>query len=144
MPQINMPDFDQIELQPPSLDAGTYEGNIVEKPQVKSTEGEDPKQYLEVKIQVTDGPPQSKPHPVTGNTSAEGRTITNRVYLTQASAWRLKALLVCAGLLDRGDTSSPLAKGNINSDMLLGTHVKFEASKRMSNGNEYTDIQWIV
>ncbi len=142
MPQVQMPDFENVELQPPSLDAGTYEGNIVEKPDLDQTE--DGKQFITVLVQATDGPDQMKPHPVTGSMKVEGRTVRTRVYLTKAAAWRVKQLLVCAGLLARDDAQSPMAKGNINTDMLLGTHVKFEVSKRMANGNEYSDVQWII
>lgn len=143
MAQITMPDFDKTELSPPSLDAGDYEVNVTEKPEyVVPDDGG--KQYLTLVMQATAGPEQSKPHPVDGTTSAAGRTIRDRIYLTKEAGWRLKAALVSAGILARDDKESPLAKGNINSDILMGAHLKIQVTKRMKDGNEYSNVTYVV
>jgi len=142
MPQINMPNFEHVELSAPQLDVGKYTVNIIEKPEMQQPESGNV--YLLITMQATEGPEQSTPHPLDGSTKAEGRTIKDRVYLTAEAAWRLKALLISAGILSREDQTSPMAKGNFNTDILYGQSLQIEVTKRMHNGREYNNVTYIV
>lgn len=143
MPEVNVPGFEDVDLSPPQLDPGEYTMNIYDKVQLRTAESSG-KQYLEVPLKVVEGPEQQAPDPNTGETDATGRTMNDRVYLSQAALWRLKALLVASGLLARDDKDSPMAQGNINTDMLTGTTVQVKLTPQMNNGREYRNVEYVI
>ena len=142
MPEINIPNFDKADLTPPQIDVGTYDVNITQRPELKSNDKGN--QYLEVQMTVLSGPDQTQANPSNGSLNAAGRTIRDWVFLTESAAWRLKTLMVASGLLAREDTTSPMGKGSFNSDMLLGTKFQVAVTKRMYEGKEYNQVQYVV
>lgn len=121
MPDIDIPGFEDVELAPPMLDPGTYVFNIQEEPQMKTSDND--KQYLEVKLVCLEGPPQSTPDPATGSNLAAGRKMTDRLYFVDGAFFRVKSLLICAGLLKRDDKESDMARGKFNSSVLVGARL---------------------
>jgi len=147
MPTVNIPEFDHVDIAPPRLDVGKgYEGNIIELPTVKQQVENDPtsKSYIEVKIKVLGGPDQQDPDPGTGSKSPAGRTITDRLYLTPGAYFKIKQLLVSAQLMARNDKDSPLAKGQIPLEILMGARFPFDIVASMKDGVEYRNVQYTI
>lgn len=143
MAEINIENFESVSLGAPRLDpGGPYEGQITDTPEVKTSDSG--KSYLEVKTRVLEGPEQQEPDPETDSHSPAGREFTDRYYLNERAAFRLKRLLVATGLLAKDDKDSPMAKGQFNSDMLAGQKYKFQVSTQMNNGKEYRNYDPIV
>ncbi len=143
MPQIEIPNFDEVQLAPPRLDPGDYVATITEKPALE--ENQNGKPYLAVKMKIVEGPEQSDPDPATGSRSPAGRNWTDRLYLVDGAYFRVKQLLVAAGLLARDDHDSPMAKGKFNSDMLVGTTFNIRVTTQMSkDGKEYRNVDYII
>lgn len=144
MPQINIENFENVALSAPRLDpGGPYTGKIIEPPKLQTAEGSG-KQYLEVHTQVVEGPEQQEADPSTGSKDPTGTTFSDRYYLSEKAAFRLKQLLVATGLLAKDDNESPMAKGQINSDILAGQQYKFQVSIQLNNGREYRNYEPIV
>lgn len=147
MATVNIPEFDHVEVAPPRLDiAKGYVGNIVELPTIKKQDENDPtsKTFIEVKIKVLEGPEQQDPDPGTGSKSPAGRTITDRLYLTPGAYFKVKQLLVSAQLLARNDKESPLAKGQIPLEILVGVRFPFDIVASMKDGVEYRNVQYVI
>lgn len=147
MPVVNIPDFESVEVAPPRLDIGKgYVGNIVELPVIKHQDENDSssKQYIEVKVKILEGPPQSEMDPVTGSPSPTGRSMTDRLYLVPGAFFKVKQLLVSAGLIARNDKDSPMAKGQIALDALIGAKFPFNIVASMKDGTEYRNIQYVI
>lgn len=143
MPEINIENFENVSLGAPRLDpGGPYEGQITDAPEMKQSDSGKP--YLEVKTKVLDGPQQQEPDPETDSHSPVGREFTDRYYLNERAAFRVKQLLVATGLLSKDDKESPMAKGSFNSDLLAGQKYKFQVTTQMNNGREYRNYEPIV
>ena len=142
MPIINLPSFPDTELAAPRLDPGEYTMNIPEKPIVETNQNG--KQYLAVKYKVLEGPDQEKEDPGTGSKSPAGRVVTDRFYLVEGAEFRIKRLLVAAGILARDDKESPMARGEINTDVLVGARLPVSVTIQMNNGKEYRNYDPIV
>jgi hypothetical protein len=144
MPQISIEGFESVPLSAPQLDpGGPYTGKIVDTPKLQTSENSG-KQYLEVRTQVLEGPQQEEADPATGSKDPAGVTFSDRYYTSKAASFRLKQLLVACGILDKNDTESPMAKGNINSDILAGAQYKFNVRIQMNNGREFRNYEPIV
>lgn len=143
MSMLNIPDFEKVELAPPQLDPGDYILNIVEDPKA-ITDPKSSNEYLEMQYQVVEGPNQQKPDPATGSVSPVGRKTRDRIYLTSNAYWRLKQAMICAGLLARDDTTSPIARGQFDPAMFMGCRMKVNISPNMKDGKEYRNINYVV
>lgn len=144
MPQIQIEDFENVPVSAPRLDpGGPYTGKITEPPVLQTAENSG-KQYVEVKTQVVDGPSQQEADPVTGSNSPQGLTFTDRYYTTKAASFRLKQLLIATGLLAKDDTESPMAKGQINTDILAGQQYQFNVSIQYRDGREYRNYEPVI
>lgn len=142
MPQINIPNFDEVTVSAPKLDPGEYMVNITEKPELK--ENQNGKPYLEIIMKVIEGPEQQQADPATGGTDPAGRKVTDRLYLVDGAYFRVKQLLISAGILARDDKDSPLARGEFNSDVLVGARMPIKLSAQMNNGKEYRNVDYII
>jgi len=142
MAAINIPNFDEVSVSAPMLDVGTYIVNVTEKPEVK--ENQNGKPYMELVMKVVEGPQQSQPDPGTGSTDPAGRTVKDRLYLVDGAYFRLKQLLLAAGVLARDDKDSPLARGQFNSDILVGTRFTINLTAQMNNGKEYRNTDYVI
>lgn len=142
MATINIPNFEDVSVSAPMLDVGTYVMNVTEKPEVK--ENQNGKPYLELVMKVVEGPQQSQPDPGTGSTDPAGRTWKDRLYLVDGAYFRIKQLLLAAGVLARDDKDSPLARGQFNSDILVGTRFTVNLTAQMNNGKEYRNVDYVI
>lgn len=142
MPTVNLPNFDSVELAPPQLDPGEYMMSIPEKPEIKTNPNG--KQYIEVPYKVIEGPNQQKEDPGTGSKDPTGRVVRDRYYLVEGAEFRIKRLLVSAGVLARDDKESPLAKGQFNTDILQGAKLPVNVTIQMNNGKEYRNYDPVV
>jgi hypothetical protein len=144
LPEIHIPDFDKVSLQPPQLDCGTYTVNVQEKPTIESQS--DGKQYIQLQMVVMGGPAQKEADPATGNTSPVGRKWRDRLYLVDGAYFRVKALLIAAGILARDDKASAIAMGNFNSDLLVGTkfQIRLDPNINPQTGKEYRNVVYIT
>lgn len=145
MPEISIPQFEKVTVAPPSLDfGGPYTFNIQEKPTLEQTQ--DGKQYISVKVVCLDGPTQKEADPMSGSNSPVGRKWGFRLYLVDGAYFKIKALLISSGILKRDDTSSAVAMGRINTDILMG--AKFRANINPNydekSGNTYRDVQFLM
>lgn len=121
MPEINIPDFDKVELYPPMLDPGVYTLTVKDPPEVKAARSSG-KPILTIVFEVVNGPAQKQSN-TTGDNSPVGRKITDGISLEMKS--KIKQLYIAAGLLRRDDKTSPAAKGNLgNTDRLVGCTVQ--------------------
>jgi hypothetical protein len=142
MAQIQIPNFDEVSVSAPKLDPGEYVANIDDKPELK--ENQNGKPYLEIKLKIIEGPQQAQPDPGTGSTDPAGRTIYDRLYMVDGAYFRVKQLLISAGILARDDKESPLARGEFNSDILAGARLPIKVSAQMNNGKEYRNVDYII
>jgi hypothetical protein len=143
MPEINMEGFENISTSGfKMLDPGEYTARITEPP----AQGFDnDKNYIEVHMEAVQGPPQKEVvNAETGSKDPAGVPFRDRIYLTAAAAWRLKRLLVCAGLLARDDKASPMAKGKIQTDLLAGATVHVRMTPNIRDGKEYRNVEYII
>jgi len=148
MPELNIPNFDQVELMPPRLDPGTYVVNIQEEPALKTGTNKKTgasQQYLEVKMTVIEGPQQEHPDPNTGATNPVGRGHRDWVFLVDGAYFRVKQLLVAFGLLSKDDKTSPMAQGKINTQSLVGARGTIKISKEIDKESqkEYTRTEYV-
>lgn len=136
MAEITIDNFENVEVAPPQLDPGDYKFNIREEPEVKTSNNGKP--YLDVNLTVVDGPAQQN------GESPVDRTVHDRVYLVEGAYWRIKQLLIAAGLLDPNDKESPLARGKFNTAILVGAMVgaTVQIQKNPENGREYRNYQY--
>lgn len=142
MPAINIPKFEEVTVSAPRLDPGQYVVNITEKPSLE--ENQNGKPYLALTMKVIEGPEQQQEDPGTGSKSPAGRTVKDRLYLVDGAYFRVKQLLIASGLLARDDTESPMAHGQFNSDMLVGTRFSINLTAQMNNGKEYRNVDYII
>lgn len=143
MAEIQIADFDKVELSPPRLDVGSGYVFGVENVQILENEKNNNK-YLEVTLRCVEGPDQTEADPITGLASPKGRVIKDRVYLTEGAKWRVKALLIASGLLARDDKTSEIARGHFDSDILLGSTVQCSIESQMNEGKEYRNVVYSV
>lgn len=144
MPEIFIDNFEQVELSPPKLDVGSgYHFNIESVGELEESEKTGSK-YFELALRCLDGPKQSEADPVTGSLDPKGRRIKDRVYLTEGAKWRIKALLISAGLLNRDDKTSDLARGKFNTDILQGAVIACTIEAQMRDGKEYRNVVYEV
>ena len=135
MPEINIPDFENVELFT-LLDPGVYTFNIQELPTVEAAKSSG-KPKLCFKAVVVDGPPQKQAGGENG-TNPAGRMQYVSIPYEMKSV--IKQLLIATGLLRRDDKSSPMAKGQFNSDILQGTTFRATLVPNMYDGNESRKI----
>jgi hypothetical protein len=135
MPEINIPDFENTELFT-LLDPGVYTFNIQEPPLIEPAKSSG-KPKLVFKAVVVDGPPQKTASGANGNNPA-GKMQFVSIPLELTSV--LKSLLIATGLLIRNDKTSPMAKGQFNSDILVGTTFRATLEPNTYNGNESRKI----
>jgi hypothetical protein len=145
MPEITIPEFEEVSVGGQRLDPGKYTFVVSEKPQVKdldmSAPLSDQKPYLEVVFKVIDGPPQEEANS-SGTNNPAGMLHTQRFYLN--AKWGVKRLLISTGLLARDDTESPMAKGKFNTDMLYNCKLDGVVKTEMYNGREYRNVEPII
>lgn len=144
MPEITIDNFESVSLSNVQLDPGTpYMGQISEPPKIQQDDG---KAWLEITTRVVEGPEQTEADPATGSKNPEGVEFTDRYYISQAAAWRIKKLLVATGLLAKDDTASPMAQGKFNSDILTGKRYPFSVELQINpkNGKTYRRFDPIV
>lgn len=144
MPELNIPNFDQVQLAPPQLDPGTYTVNVQEKPTLERQD--DGKQFLQINMVVMDGPAQQEADPLTGSKSPVGRKWRDRLYLVDGAYFRVKALLIAASILKRDDKSSAIAMGRFNTDLLVGAkfQIKLDPNVNPATGKEYRNVTYVT
>lgn len=140
MGTVNIPDFEKVGIGQALLDVGEYTCTIHKAPK---EEFADDKPYLEIPLRVAQGREQKEPDQ-NGSKDPTGREFHDRVYLTPTALWRLKRLLVSAGLLARDDKTSDMAKGNINLDALVGCTVRIKMTPNIREGREYRNVEYVV
>jgi hypothetical protein len=126
MPEINIPDLENTELNV-LLDPGVYTFNIQEMPTVEPAKSSG-KDVLKFKAVVMDGQPQKN------GANPAGRVMFNNIPLELKSV--VKQLLIACGLLRRDDKTSPMAKGNFNTDILLGATFRATVEPNMYKDSE--------
>lgn len=141
MPEISIPNFEDVSVGTLRLDPGVYVVNVQDKPEIK--ENRNGKPYLELNMTVVDGPEQSAPDG-TGSTSPVGRNIRDNLYLVDGAYFRIKQVLVAAGILARDDNTSPIARGQFNSDILVGTRFTVRLEAQMNNGKQYNNVVYVI
>jgi len=142
MPELSIPNFEEVSVGSLRLDPGEYVVNIQDKPEVK--ENRNGKPYLEVNMTIVEGPEQQEPDPSSGSKDPAGRNIRDNLYLVDGAYFRIKQLLVASGILARDDNESPIARGQFNTDILVGTRFTVRLSTRMNNGKEYRDVAYVI
>lgn len=136
MAEIEIDGFEDVNISNFNpLDPGSYTFVIPERP--KKVNDDPDKPYIEVQMKVVEGPEQQDADPETGSKSPEGRTMRDRYYLTQASKWRIKKLLVACGIITRDDKDSPIARGKFDLDIFTGARFQAKVAIQMNNGKEY-------
>lgn len=140
MPEINIPDMDQVDLYPKLLDPGVgYLVNIQELPVLSNASTGNPQ--IELTMTVLSGPEQKEPSGEYG-TSPVGRKIKD--FISLKAKFRIKQLLIAAGLLDRADKNSEMAKGNFNTDKLMGAKFSISLEPKMYEGKEGRTIKYAI
>lgn len=136
MPKINLKGFEDTEVTPPMLDPGSYAVKITQAP-VEEWDDQN-RNYMDIYMMVVSGPQQKN------GDAAAGKDTRDRIYLHTPKSWfRLKQLLVAAGLMERDDKESPMAKGDIDTDLLAGQSLQIEVSINMRDGKEYRNTQYV-
>jgi hypothetical protein len=127
MPQINLPGMENTEVSGGMLDPGAgYVVNIQEAPVLKTAKTGTPQ--LEVRMTVISGPTQKD------GSNPAGRKIVDFIALT--AVFRIKQLLIAAGLLNRNDKVSDMARGMFDTDILIGQKFSVNVEADMYDGKE--------
>lgn len=143
MPQIQLPGFDNTSLSSKKLDPGRYQVNITDVPQVKTSDNG--KNFIEVEFTVRTGPKQEPTNPNEQPQDPTGMKISDRLYYDNEKAWyRIKGLMVSAGILARDDTESPKAKGQIDLDEWAGATLTIDVVSEMRDGKDYRNVNYVV
>ncbi len=141
MPEINIPNFENVPTSFLQLDPGTYTVQIQDPYEQKF---ENDKEFIEIHMTVKAGPNQ-KASDENGSTDPSGKKIRDRVYLTGSAAWRLKRLLICSGLLSKDDKSSEMARGKINLDLLMASGpFQIKLTPNIREGREYRNVEYVI
>jgi hypothetical protein len=141
MPNIEIPNMENAELYAGMLDPGPhYLVNVQELPQIK--EAKTGTKQIQLTMTVLSGPDQKSPDPQTGSLSPAGRKVTD--FIALSAAFRVKQLLIAAGLLARDDKTSALAKGNFNTDLLMGTKFSITIEPDMYDGKEKRRVKYEI
>jgi hypothetical protein len=137
---INIAGFETVDIAPPQLDPGNYSVTIQTAPVMDSTD--DGKDFLPIDMVVVNGPNQKS------GANPTGKIYRDRVYLTSAASWRIKSLLVASGLMSRDDKASPVAKGQFNTQQLVGSNFQINITpnrvERDGQVREYRNCQYVV
>lgn len=147
MPRVNIPNFADVNVGGGEgwLDAGIYTVNIQAAPQVNPPKPGKQFSQIELDMVVTDGPDQQKESPMTGTTNPTGRTVKDWLSLSPKAAWRIKLLLIASGLLDRNDKDSDVARGNWDTEELIGCTFQVELVEGINNkGKPIRDVNYII
>jgi hypothetical protein len=140
MPQIELNDFEKVALSAPRLDPGVYTFNVHEMPEIKKTDNE--KVYINLPMKVVEGPNQKEPDPNTGSFSPVGKVFHDRLYT--GAAFRIKRMLVASGLLAKDDVTSDLARGKLDTAILVGARFQASLTPKLNNGKEYLEVDYII
>ena len=141
MPEIVIPNFEQVEIALPRLIAGAYTMNIQEIPTMDISKNG--KQYVQIEMVVLDGPDQPDADPATGSFKPAGRKFRDRMYLVDGAYFRVKAFLIAAGLLKRDDKQSALALGKLNTDTWVGTRFSVVLQPKINPDNQKEYLECI-
>lgn len=147
MPQIQLPGFENTSVGPVKIDPGRYQVNIVDVPKVQKDNKEDGtvKQYIEVEFVVRSGPKQHTTSEGEEPRDPTGMKITDRLYFDNDNAWfRIKQLMVSAGIIARDDTESPAARGSIDLDEWVGTTLTIDVVMNERNGKDYRNVNYVT
>lgn len=143
MPEINIDNFENVSTGAVQLDAGgPYKMKIKDAPQHKTSDSGKP--YLEVKYIIVEGPEQENEIASTGSKNPAGAEITDRYYLSEGAAFKVKRLLVSCGLLEKDDKTSTMAQGKFDSDILAGQQFPCQVDIQMNNGQQYRNYMPIA
>ena len=135
-------DFDKAEAGFPRYDDGVYEFNVQEEPTIVTDKG---KPFMQLAAVCVKGPAQKD------SSDPAGRPMRDRLYLTPASLWRVKTLLIAGGRLSRDDKESDMAKGRFGPDAFIGITFKCKISTRegqddngVPTGKFYNDFEYLA
>ncbi len=142
MPEITIEGFDEVAVGFKYFDPGEYTVNVTEKPTIETNDNG--KTFIALTMKILEGPQQQEVHPETGSKDPRGGTIKDRLYLVDKAYFRVKQLLVAAGILTRDDKTSPIAKGKFSTDILMGTRFTIKYDVSMRDGKEYRETTYVI
>jgi len=141
MPQVNIENFDDVDVDSyRMLDPGVYTVNVQEEPTVKMSKNNN--QQLELTMKVIEGVDQKEADPSTGSKSPAGRVVKD--WIAFKAAFRIKKLLIAAGILRRDDRDSDIAKGKFETGMLIGTKFQIKLVADSYNGKEQRKVEYVI
>jgi hypothetical protein len=135
MPEVNIPDFENTKLNS-LLDPGVYTFTIKDPPTLEPAQSSG-KLKLVYKAEVLDGPPQKDDG---ANPAGRVQFVTIPDFMDTGRS-RVKQLLISAGFLRRDDKESPMARGNFNTDDLVGAIFKAVLEPSDYNGKPGRKIE---
>jgi hypothetical protein len=133
MPRVEIPDFENTKVFT-LLDPGVYNVEVDGIPLVENNKKGNPQ--IIMTMTVTDGPTQQ-----TGD-NPFGRKIKD--FIPFALSTKVKALLLACGVLTRDDTTSEIAKGGFDTEILMGARLQVRLTRRMYNGNPQNDVAYVI
>ena len=135
--EIKLPGFEEVEASEgfKLLAPGKYRVIIAEPPEVGVNNNGNPEMVITMK--VIGGPKQED------GSDPAGSTIKDWIYYTKAM-WKLKNLLVSAGIIPKDDKTSDIARGQFDSDILTGQECVINLTASTYNGKEKRDVQYVL
>lgn len=138
--KITLPDFQNATVGNEPLVDGIYTVNVPTSP-TREMKGD--KVSLKFTFKVVAGPDQKSPGE-NGTLSPIGRELHDFIPLQANCMWRMKRLLVAAGLMARDDKSSALAMGEFDTDSLIGNTFQVKVFQEEYEGKKRTKVDYVL
>lgn len=141
MARINVPNLDKTGLfsnyKPPN---GEFLCEVVDEPLPRESSKGTPQLQVRLRIVAAKDPRQS---------TEEGQQFTDFITYSvkqgdESKNFRLKGLFVSAGLIERDDTTSEIARGDIDLAVLVGTKPNVKITRRMYEQKEQIDVEYLL
>ncbi len=135
--ELFIPDFEDTNVFSSYLPpAGDYLCKIDTEPQVKTAKtGNDQLLFLLTIIASKDPAQQSE---------VEGKVFGDFVSLAPKAAFRMKQILVSAGIIDANDKTSEIARGRINTAIFKDAKVNVKVTHRIYEGKPKADVEYLI
>jgi hypothetical protein len=116
--------------------AGEYVCKIESEPTMKVASTGTQQLLLLLSIVAANDPAQQA--------EAEGKVFGDFISLSPKAAFRLKQVLVSAGIIDANDKTSEIARGKINTSIFKDQTVRVKVTHRFFEGKEKADVEYLI